>query len=96
MIRIPRRTAWITLVLCIIIVLLAGVEWYRNGFTRLFDGPGSPVNARSLSSALWAFTAAALGLFMLVALVFGKKVPGEKSENVQPREPDPTRFGPWL
>ncbi len=95
MIRIPRRTAWITLVLCSIVVLLAGVEWYRHGFAALFDGPRNPIG-RSLSSALWFFAAAALGLVMLVALVFGKNVPGEKSGNEQPREPDPTHFGTWL
>lgn len=96
MIRIPRRTAWITLVLCSIVVLLAGLEWYRHGIGSLFDGPRSPMRARSLSSALWLFAAAALGLFMLAALVFGKKVPRGKSENVQPHESDRTHFGTWL
>ena len=94
--RIPARTAWITLVLCAVVLLLAGVEWYRHGFEALFDGPKHPMNARSLSSALWALAAAVIGGFMLIVLVFGKKVPHEKSENTQPKESDPTHFGTWL
>lgn len=94
--RIPIRTARITLVLCAVVLLLAGVEWYRHGFAALFDGPRHAMNARSLSSALWAFAAAVIGVFMLIVLVFGRKVAHEKSENVQPQGSDPTHFGTWL
>lgn len=96
MMRIPRRTAWITLIVCLAIALAAGIEWYRHGFAALFDGPRTVRNARSFSFFLWALVAAALGGFMIVALLFGKRVPSAKPENEQPQGPDPTHFGTWL
>lgn len=94
--RIPRKVAWITLVLCSAVVVLAGLEWYRHGFAALFDGPRTARNARSFSLALWAIVAAVLGVLMLVALLFGKRVPSKKIENEQPQGSDPTHFGTWL
>lgn len=90
--RIPTRAAWITLVICTLALVIVGFVWTRDGASALFDNR----HVRTWSFALVAFASFVLGLLMLLALLFGKKVPQEKSRNEQPNEPDQTHFGTWL
>lgn len=90
--RIPTRAAWITLVICTLALVIVGFVWTRDGASALFDNR----RVRTWSLALLGFAALVVGGFMLVALVFGNRVPREKSENVQPQGSDPTEFGTWL
>lgn len=91
---VSRLKAWVILILCTGYVFFVSLAVNEHGWRSIFNPPSG---GRDLGPfALWALVAIVVALFMIVALLFGKKVPAAKIENEQPHASDPTDFGTWL